>query len=117
MASSIIMSAPPQIASRPGLGIQPTSNRSNPPKNIPLHWSQYSFVQIVIFNIPPQTSTLNVYENFKPHGNISRINIFDTQGNDRGTRAEVRFEYESSLSHTPELPSVNLAGFCFTQMV
>lgn len=67
-------------------GVTPNHfSHSNPPMASPI-------LKLTVTGLPPQTSTLDIYENFCRHGSLVRIELYETERGSRSTRAEVVFE-------------------------
>lgn len=55
-------------------------------------WRSYSFVSVMVFNLPHGTTTADIHRNLKAHGNVVSIRILQSRQGGQTHTAEVRFK-------------------------
>jgi len=56
------------------------------------NWQTWSSLRLRVTNLPPNTSTRLIYDNFSQYGNLVRILIHETRQGDRSSLAEIDYE-------------------------
>lgn len=56
------------------------------------HWQTWPSLRLRLTHLPPNTSTLDVYNNFSQYGSLVRIVIFETRQGDRSSIAEIDYQ-------------------------
>jgi hypothetical protein len=55
-------------------------------------WLTYTFVDVFVYGLPPNVSTLDLYKNFVRHGAIAIITIKNASGGACKSQADIRFK-------------------------